>query len=61
MDALIRLREVQRSGGVAQAAQAGDLIRRIMATPEDPAIKEEVEVLYEAYLNDPYLTKNPKP
>lgn len=53
-----QLREVQRNGAVAQAKRASELLTQIMATPNDPKLELEASTLYDAYLHDPYLTKN---
>lgn len=58
MQALDQLREVQRHGAVAQAERAGELLTQIMVNPNDPRLEVEASVLYDAYLNDPYLTRN---
>jgi hypothetical protein len=58
MEAKDQLREVQRNGAVAQAERAGELLTQIMANPNDPQLEVEAYVLYDAYLNDPYLTRN---
>jgi len=58
MDVLDQLREVQRNGAVAQARKAEQLLILIAAEPNNPNLKLEATVLYNAYLNDPYLTRN---
>ena len=57
VDPLTQLREVQRNGAVAQAKYAEELLARIAANPSDARLDEEAHALYDAYLNDPYLTK----
>lgn len=53
------LREVQLNGAVAQAKHAAELLARIEANPDsdDLQLHQEAYALYDAYLNDPYLTK----
>jgi hypothetical protein len=58
VDLLLQLREVQLNGAMAQAQHASELLTRIAANPNDPLAEEEAYALYEAYLHDPYLTKN---
>lgn len=58
MESLDQLREVQLNGAVAQARHASELLTRIAANPNDLELKEEASSLYDAYLHDPYLTKN---
>jgi hypothetical protein len=58
VDSLDQLHEVQRNGAVAQAERASELLIQITANPNDPELEVEVSVLYDAYLNDPYLTRN---
>jgi len=48
---------VQRNGAVAQVKYAEELLARIAANPSDAQLDEEAHSLYDAYLNDPYLTK----
>jgi len=57
VDLLTQLREVQRNGAVAQSKHADELLERIAANPSDARLEEEAHSLYDAYLNDPYLTK----
>lgn len=61
MDSTQRLEEVARSGGPAQAAHARRLLDRLdlcgEQIPQD--LHEEVALLYDAFLHDPYLTKYP--
>ena len=49
--------EVQLNGAVAQAKHAEELLARIVVNPHDLQLHEEAYSLYDAYLNDPYLTK----
>jgi hypothetical protein len=58
MDVLDQLREVQRNGAVAQGKKAEQLLILIAAEPNNPKLKLEATVLFNAYLNDPYLTRN---
>jgi hypothetical protein len=51
------LREVQLNGAVAQAKHAEEFLTLIAANPHDLQLHEEAYSLYDAYLNDPYLTK----
>ena len=60
MRALDQLREVQRNGAVAQAERASELLLQITANPEDTQLEVEIFALYDAYLNDPYLIRNPE-
>ena len=57
VDPLTQLCEVQRNGAVAQVKYAEELLARIAANPSDAQLDEEAHSLYDAYLNDPYLTK----
>ncbi len=57
MDHFVKLQEIQLKGGVAQVALASELIKRIAVNPHDSALRNEVNSLYDAYLNDPYLDK----
>jgi len=58
VNAADRLREVQRNGGPTQVKQATDLLAQLATQPADPDLEEEVAMLCDAYLNDPYLTRN---
>jgi hypothetical protein len=58
MTSLDQLLEVKRNGAVAQAERASELLTQITANPNDPQLKVETSALYDAYLNDPYLTRN---
>lgn len=53
-----QLREIQLNGAAAQAERAKGLLKQMTANPSDAGIQEEASVLYDAYLNDPYLTRN---
>ena len=55
---LDRLREVQEKGALAQAQRASELLAVLKFGGEDPALTAEADALIEAYLHDPYLTKN---
>jgi len=58
MDHLVMLREIQQNGAVAQVNHASELLTRIAASPDNSELHEEAYSLYDAFLNDPYLTKN---
>lgn len=58
MELTDQLREVQRNGAVAQAERANELLMQIAANPNDVKLEVAASSLYDAYLNDPYLTKN---
>lgn len=61
MDAFDQLREVQLNGGPAQVDRATVYLDRLMTNPADPKLILEAAVLYDAYLNDPYLTRKNEP
>jgi len=52
------LEEIQRNGGVAQIEYASELLTRMSDNPQDSRLYEEAHSLYDAYVNDPYLTRN---
>ena len=58
MELMDQLREVQRNGAVAQAERANELLMQISENPNDAKLELAASALYDAYLNDPYLTKN---
>jgi hypothetical protein len=57
MNVTDRLFEVQSKGGPAQVTQATELLAQHMTDPQTPNLGQEVDLLYDAYLNDPYLTR----
>lgn len=54
-----RLEEVVTKGAPAQADRARKLLERLDATSGQAAgeLAEEIDLLYDAYLHDPYLTR----
>lgn len=61
MDLHTQLSEVVTQGPPAQAERARDLLRQLDASDEVPAeLVDEIQLLYDAYLHDPYLTRNPR-
>ena len=60
MHRLAALREVQEKGARAraQAERANELLAVLQVDALDPAATTEADALIEAYLHDPYLTKN---
>ena len=58
MDHFAMLEEIQRNGGVAQIEYANELLTRMSDNPQDSRLYEEAHSLYDAYVNDPYLTRN---
>ncbi|MGA1146220.1 MAG: hypothetical protein ACO3YU_04405 [Candidatus Nanopelagicales bacterium] len=58
MHRLAALREVQEKGARAQAERANELLAVLQVDALDPAATAEADALIEAYLHDPYLTKN---
>lgn len=58
MHRLDRLREVQDKGATAQAQRARGLIAALERNAADPQSEAEADALIEAYLHDPYLTKD---
>lgn len=58
MDHFAMLEEIQRNGGVAQIEYARELLTRMSDNPQDSRLYEEAHSLYDAYVNDPYLTRN---
>jgi len=61
VDAFDQLHEVQLNGGPAQVDRATMFLGRLMTDPADPKLILEAGVLYDAYLNDPYLTRKNEP
>jgi hypothetical protein len=61
MDVRARLQEVIENGAPGQAAHAEKLLIRVNAAHGEfsPGLLDEVGVLFDAYLNDPYLTRGP--
>lgn len=53
-----RLDEVAVRGAQAQAARALELRTILESDPSNEAALTEASALYEAFLHDPYLTKN---
>ncbi|MCH9737733.1 MAG: hypothetical protein K0U42_03115 [Actinomycetia bacterium] len=49
------LLEIQRNGGPAQVESATKLLDQLAVQSD---ISEQARMLYEAYVNDPYLTRN---
>jgi|GEM_PF-454064 len=58
MEHFAMLEEIQRNGGVAQIEYASELLTRMSDNPQDSRLYEEAHSLYDAYVNDPYLTRN---
>ncbi|MCH9676211.1 MAG: hypothetical protein K0U42_05175 [Actinomycetia bacterium] len=56
MDEFEMLREVVNKGGPAQARHAKTLLDQL---DQEIDVSENVQQLYNAYINDPYLTRNP--
>lgn len=52
-----RLRIVVTHGDPAQAAHAEDLLTTLSSDPHDTSAIHAAELLIDAYLNDPYLTR----
>lgn len=54
-----QLREIAQKGAPGQAAHARDLLSTVTALTGDlpPALAEEIGLLFDAYLHDPYLTR----
>jgi len=61
MDVQARLREVIEKGAPGQAAHAENLLIQVSAARGElpAALLDEIDVLFDAYLNDPYLTRRP--
>jgi hypothetical protein len=58
MHRLAGLREVQDKGARAQAQRAVELLELLEVDGENPVAIAEADALLDAYLHDPYLTKN---
>lgn len=58
MHRLAHLREIQDKGAPAQAERARELIAILEVDADDRASVSEADALIEAYLHDPYLTKD---
>lgn len=56
-DIMSRLREVSTKGDPAHQEQARLLIAALDDDPQDAAAMRSAELLIDAYLNDPYLTR----
>lgn len=56
-DIMSRLREVSTKGDAAHQEQARLLIAALHEDPQDAAAVRGAELLIDAYLNDPYLTR----
>ena len=56
----MRLEEVASRGALAQAAHARKLLVQLAdaGTNLPSSLVREIETLFDAYLNDPYLTRN---
>ncbi len=53
-----QLEEIIANGGADQARLARELMARLSVAPdESPALLAEIGALYDAYLHDPYLTR----
>ena len=52
-----RLREVVERGDAAQQAHARGLLDALATPPESTSALRHAELLVDAYLNDPYLTR----
>ena len=55
---LAALHEVRDKGAPAQAARARELLQALDEDADDPQAPADADALIEAYLHDPYLTKN---
>ena len=56
-EAVSQLEQIIAGGGPEQQTQARTLMHCIEDAECDKAMMEQVAALYEAYLNDPYLTR----
>jgi len=53
-----QLEQIIANGGRDQARLARELLARLSVAPdESPALHAEIGALYDAYLHDPYLTR----
>lgn len=57
MDLRTRLTEIIEKGGAQQADHARTLLQRLDRSGDESALADEAAVLYDAYLHDPYLTR----
>ncbi len=54
-----QLEQIIANGGRDQARLARELLARLSVAPdESPALHAEIGALYDAYLHDPYLTRD---
>jgi len=54
-----KLEQIIADGGADQARLARELLARLSVAPaESPALHAEIDALYDAYLHDPYLTRD---
>jgi hypothetical protein len=53
-----RLREVKSKGGPAQSVQAALLLEQLRRQPQAYDLAAEIDVLFDAYLNDPHMSRN---
>jgi hypothetical protein len=51
-----KLEQIIANGGADQARLARELLARL-SVAESPALHAEIDALYDAYLHDPYLTR----
>jgi hypothetical protein len=58
MHRLTQLQEVCDKGAPAQAKRARELLALLQSDPRDEPSVFEADALIEAYLHDPYLTKD---
>lgn len=58
MHRLAALHEVRDKGARAQAERARELLQALDEDADDPQARADADALIEAYLHDPYLTKN---
>jgi hypothetical protein len=58
VDAKAQLEQIIAHGGPDQARLARELLSRLSVAPVgSPALLAEIGALYDAYLHDPYLTR----
>jgi uncharacterized protein YozE (UPF0346 family) len=58
MHRLAQLREIQEKGAPAQSQRAIELLTVLEADADHQESVTEADALFEAYLHDPYLTKD---
>jgi len=58
MDVRSQLSQVIERGAPAQADMATALLERLSADPNEPTALVQAQNLIDAFLHDPYLTKN---